>query len=240
MATSFARYAAIVKNLRGVVLADFSEERVSEEVDWLTKRFKYRDLGVVPWVLENFGDRLRGRLGGNPFRELYAPVEAVAEAVDAFQGALGVSRAVAELLVFASTYISPGILAGERFLGELRGLAEDSVFACRKMDLNSWKLHLRIADYTVLDFYERSVEEAIASHRGEADVEAVLGERKSRISRDKKRYWRIACDEGELFLLYVDNLALAHRKSLLKSLKAEACPALSIVPVVYLNPALLP
>jgi len=48
VAVSFARYAAIVKNLRGVVLADLLEEAASRGLEWLTKRFRYRDLGVVP------------------------------------------------------------------------------------------------------------------------------------------------------------------------------------------------
>jgi len=240
VAVSLARYAAIVKNLRGVVLADLSEEAASRGLEWLTKRFRYRDLGVVPWLLENFRGRLEGKLGGRPFRELSAPVPAVLDAVAALQEGLGVSRAVAELLVYSSTYISPGILVGQRFLGELEGLAADRVSACGKMSLNSWKLHLRIADYTALDFYERSVEEAASCLEGAVEASRVLEERRFRIARDKKRYWRVACEQGELLILYVDNLALAAGKGLLSKLSADSAPALSIVPVVYLNPSLMP
>jgi len=237
---SFARYAALVKNLRGVVLADLSEEGVEEHVGWLTRRFRYRNLGLVPWVVERYRGRLEGRLGGRPFRELYAPVGAVVRVAELLEGSLGLSRGVAELLAFASAYISPGILLGRRFLGELERLAVDRVLACKGMDLRSWKLHLRIADYSALDFYEGSVEEALAVIEGRLDPQAAVRARRERVGRDKRRFWRISCGEGEPLLLYVDNLELALRGGFLRALEPDACPALAIVPVVYVNPALLP
>jgi hypothetical protein len=44
----FSSYAAIVKNLRGVVLLDPDEEGAWTTMEWLVKRFRYRDLGVTP------------------------------------------------------------------------------------------------------------------------------------------------------------------------------------------------
>jgi hypothetical protein len=43
----FARYAAVVKNLRGVALFDLGEEGSWDSVEWLVRRFRYRDLGVT-------------------------------------------------------------------------------------------------------------------------------------------------------------------------------------------------
>ena len=66
----FARYAAIVKNLRGVVAADLEESGVEESIKWLASRFRYRDLGVGPMMVERFGSELQKFLGGKPLREL--------------------------------------------------------------------------------------------------------------------------------------------------------------------------
>ncbi|MEM3763504.1 MAG: hypothetical protein QW721_03740 [Desulfurococcaceae archaeon] len=43
---SFSRYAAIVKNLRGVMLFNMDEEGVEASIHWLVKRFRYRNLGL--------------------------------------------------------------------------------------------------------------------------------------------------------------------------------------------------
>ena len=45
----FARYAAVVKNLRGIALFDLGEEGSWDSVEWLVRRFRYRDLGVTLW-----------------------------------------------------------------------------------------------------------------------------------------------------------------------------------------------
>ncbi|MEM2200605.1 MAG: hypothetical protein QW775_05930 [Ignisphaera sp.] len=42
---NFSKYAALIKNPRGVVLANIDEPNVWNYIKWLNKRFKYRDLG---------------------------------------------------------------------------------------------------------------------------------------------------------------------------------------------------
>jgi len=232
---SFAKYAALVKNLRGVVIADLNEGGVWESVEWLVARFRYRDLGLPPSMLPAYRQRLERYLGGNPFRELVAPVRSVKRIVDMFSSA-GVSRTVAEGLVYASVYVSPLIVVGTAFLEELRRLSVDRVLVCKEMDLESWRLHLRIADYVILDFYERAVDEALEAIRGAADVSALLGERTKRILADKKRFWRIMCSEGREFLLYVDNLRIAAEKGLLGRLGEDSAATLAIVPAVVIPP----
>jgi len=234
---SFAKYAALVKNLRGVVLLDPSEPGVEGSLGWLVKRFRYRNLGVTPALLSKHRERLAKHLGGKPFRELVLPVSSLAGVPELLAGALGVPSELAELLVYASTYISPALLIGEKYVGDAAKLAVGSVRVCKEMDTASWKLHLRIADYTALDFYERCVDEALAVLGG-ANPQPVLGSRLERVERDAKRYWRIACPEGRPFLLYVDNLKLAVETGVHKRLELEAAAALSIVPLVIVPPGL--
>lgn len=234
---SFAKYAALVKNLRGVVLLDPSETGVESSLGWLVKRFRYRNLGVTPALLGKHRERLVEHLGGKPFRELVLPVPSLEKVPGLLADALGVPAELAELLVYASTYISPALLIGERYLEETSRLAAGSVRVCKEMDTASWKLHLRIADYTALDFYDKCVDEAFSILEG-ADPQPVLKSRVKRVKRDTKRYWRIACSEGRTFLSYVDNLKLAVEAGVHKQLELEAAAALSIVPVVLIPPGL--
>jgi len=225
---SFAKYAALVKNLRGVVLADLGEEGVLSSVKWLVAKFKYRNLGLPPSLANEA--RKRGLLGKKPFREL-ATLEPVEEAARALELA-GLSRQLAKALAYASAYVSPLVVVGSRFAGEIERAATDKVLKCKEVDAKSWKLHLRIADYVVLDFYEEAVDEALEALRGRAELGELLERRARRISKDKRRFWRVACESGELFVAYFDNLAIASRGGRLGLLSEDSAAALAIVAAV--------
>lgn len=233
---SFTKYAATVKNLRGVVLADLSEPGARESLEWLVKRFHYRALGLTPSMLRTYGRELSKKLSGKPLKELALPVPSL-EAVPALlvEG-LGLPVELAELLTYSSVYISPAILVGDNYLPQVEGLAVEVVKVCRELDAASWRLHLRIADYTALDFYEACVNEALSVLSG-GGLERALKSRLERVRGDAKRYWRVLCREGRPFLYYVDNLRALGAEAL-KRVSADAAAALSIVPVVCVPPAL--
>lgn len=243
----FARYAAIVKNLRGVVVADLSDDTVWNRIRWLTRKFRYRDLGLPPTIVSEYKTSLSKYLGGNPFRELVYPIDELKNMVKLYIGKVGFSIELAEALTLASTYISPLLIIGDKYLHQLSKLREviiDKVLVCKPMDDNLWKLHLRIADYTILDMYEKSVTEALEVIKAlttnrMVNVENILGERELRIRKDKKRYWRILCDQGKVFLVYVDLLRLLVKLVRegaidIGSLKEDYAAALAIVPAINL------
>ena len=64
---------------------------------------------------------------------------------------------------------------------------------------------MRIADYTTLDFYAWSTENALDALKEDDLVEA-LQERERRVAEDEKRYWRLKPGEGRTFLAYLDPL----------------------------------
>ena len=236
---SFARYAAIVKNLRGVVLADIDEDGVWSSVMWLVNRFRYRDLGVVPSVVKRYRSLLERYLNGNPFRELVSPTGSIQIFIERLGRASGLPLEVVELLALSSAYVSPAIVIGNRYSGYLKEVSTDVVNVCKDMDTNSWKLHLRIADYTILDIYEASVGEVLnAIEKGVSRelLEKISDGRRSVIEADKKRYWRIACDSGKPFLYYVDMVNIVLRYYVYKDLVADHAACLSIVPVVMIPP----
>lgn len=240
----FSAYAALVKNLRGVVLLDLDEKGVEESLKWLVKRFRYRNLGLTPLLVEKYENRLSKYLRGNPFRALVYPVVSIRGFFEKLNRVLGVRKEIVELLIFASTYISPGILIGNAYLNQLLDVSLSAVYTCRDLSVNEWKLHLRIADYTILDMYEWSMETAkhtISVIKEGKDASPILEERAHSIKEDKRRYWRISCEEeNRLFMLYVDVLRLLVEKAenVLREVNEDTLATLAVVPIVHIPPGM--
>jgi len=239
----FAKYAALVKNLRGVVLFDLREEEVKNSIKWLMNRFKYRNLGLPPSLFEKYKDELEDYLKGRPLRRIVYPVIELKDMVETLSNNFSTPFEVFEALILASSYISPLLVLGSRFIPYIESLSSEVVRVCKDkvMDVRQWKLHLRIADYSIIDIYEQSVMEAmeviskfkLGSLKIE-EIEQILGNRREKIKIDTNRYWRIKCSEGKPFLYYVDMLSIA--KNVLKYLSENHAAGLSIVPVVRISP----
>ena len=84
----FAKYAALVKNLRGVVLFDLREEGVKNSIKWLMNRFKYRNLGLPPSLFEKYKDELEDYLKGRPLRRIVYPVIELKDMVETLSNTL--------------------------------------------------------------------------------------------------------------------------------------------------------
>lgn len=231
-AVSFAYYAALVKNLRGVLLLDPGDEGAWARVGWLRRRFRYRNLGVTPSVS---GPRVSELLESRVFRRLYYPVKGLEELVGHLSSH-GLNPLLAEAVVLSSAYISPLLILSEGFVNEVRRYSIGAVRVCRELGDRDWKLHLRIADYSILDSYEPMVEEGMKYVRGrggERVREEVLGERRAFAEKDSRRYWRISCGEGEPFLLYLDPLLMLEEAGGVRDwLGEEHAAALAVVPAV--------
>jgi len=106
------------------------------------------------------------------------------------------------------------MVLSKKYLEYLAKFAIEEVNVCSKMDVRSWKLHLRIADYTILDNYEEMVKQSLLfidklRVGDKSGFEEILSKRRESASRDKKRYWRILCDQGDPLLLYIDPYCLS-------------------------------
>ncbi|MHC1590322.1 MAG: hypothetical protein ACXQTQ_05095 [Candidatus Hecatellaceae archaeon] len=201
-----SRYAALVKNLRGVVLAEAGSPEVKAALQWLLKRFRYRDLGLPPSMAE-----LRRQKGLSRLLELFHPSEDLRRLAEAFASKLSASLQAVEALVIASAYVSPVIAVGSWAAEALSKLAVGEVEARVKLDSGGWKLHFRIADYTVLDAYEKSVAEAEELWSLKVDLEDFKRRRSERVKREAKRYWRLleGEEEGKPLILFFDLALLA-------------------------------
>ena len=231
----FSRYAAIVKNLRGIILVESEGEE--EALNWLMKRFKYRSLAVPPSM-----SKLRNRKGFRRLLEAAYPNEGLKKMVEIFAEEFRLPFGVIEAATLASAYVSPILAVGEWASNMLSPLTVGRVDLKKPLDGKGWKLHLRIADYTVLDAYEWSVNHAEKLWLPNLNLKAFQEERTAKVKKDIKRYWRLTEGEGEAkpFLLYVDLAFQASTRSnlldRLKSLKVEEVSAgLALEAAVLVN-----
>ena len=201
-----SKYAALVKNLRGVLLANPKEEGVQESLSWLLKRFKYRDLALPPSL-----SSLRKARGFKRLLELVYPAEELEVMAKLFSSHLNAPVEASETAILASTYVSPIIAVGGWASEALQPLAVHMVRSNVELDNRGWKLHFRIADYTVLDSYNWSVTHAEKLWNPKVNLEEFRSERLKRIEKDARRYWRLSQGEGEgePLILYLDLAYLA-------------------------------
>jgi len=201
-------YAAVVKNLRGVLYCSTSHEIFLDKLSWLKRRFRYRNLGLPPCVLERYGGVMRGSTSPK-ILELRAPLEGLEELIRAYSDLLDLSPCALEAYCFASIYVAPLMVLGEGSVEDLSPIAIGEVPIERELTDKEYKLHFRIADYTVLDFYlwaTSSAQEALRAFSMGEDIEDKLREREERVEKDRKRYWRIISEQGRPFVLYLDLL----------------------------------
>ncbi len=237
----FSRYAAVVKNLRGILLFDADEKGVKGLLDSVVRRFKYRNVGVSPSMLDRRMDCFEEHLGGKPFVELAYPVKGLIKLTRLIESEFGVERIVAEGVVLASVHVSPILGVGKNVIDLLEPLEVDRVESRVELKPRDLKLHMRIADYSVLDLYQWSVEGARRLWHVR-DPHELVRERRERIAGDKRRYWRLQRGDTSPspFLLYVDPVQrVTSSKSFLKRLRRlpeeETAAGLAILTVVLLR-----
>ncbi len=215
-----------MKNLRGVVLLDPKDELTPNFLRWLNRRFKYRILGISPLVLKEL--KGRGLSLTRQVKPLHYPSKELSELVECLSGVLSsVPEDVVESAVMASAYVSPLIVFGKPSKSVL-SLATRVVRTVIKLNNALLKLHMRIADYSILDYYVKNLELLERLWKGELSREEFVELRKDIVVRDSKRYWRLTThpsksgrkgaskvevlEEPQPFLAYVDPLSLLIRE----------------------------
>ena len=126
-------YPYLVKNLRGIVY--FSEKvNAEKELEWLKKKFRYRDLGVSETLkLKEKWKRLitLPRIDENPVID------------SAFQ---------------ASLFLSPLIILKERSLRDFEKGIVAKLKTSQKLSDKELKFNLRLVNYSITDFYLKAIE----------------------------------------------------------------------------------
>ncbi len=227
----------LVKNLRGVLLFEPSDEKAWKRIDWLKKRFRYRNLGIIPSIYNNVSNKL---FKTRVFRKLYYPIKEY-ELFSKMFIDIGFNELFVESIVFSSIYISPLMLLSNKYLDIVEKYSIETINICRELSIRDWKLHLRIADYTILDSYEETVQysiEYLENIDKPSVSRKVFEERRKLVERDSKRYWRIKCSEGQnIFLHYLDPLLLVREyiDKIRNRLSINYAAALAVIPVINLT-----
>lgn len=207
----FSQFLSILKNLRGVVLFHPDDE-VEGEVKWIVNKFRYRDVGVTPALLEKVGgEQIRARLSKKPFVSLPIPFPSIAQWISASVRYANIDPLVMESITLSSCFISPLLVLKRTLLKDMLPFVVWTLKSSTELNDQEIKRHLRIADYAVLDFYQTITQGAYnALERG--DVQGLLEERKEKAKEDgQKRFWRLTA-EGQVqpreLVMYLDPLII--------------------------------
>jgi len=163
----------LAKNLRGIIY--FSRDIAPKtEFDWLKRKFRYRELGVS----ENLKLELK-------WKKLLTLPKIVDDPV-------------LDSLLQASRFVCPLIVLREQSLKDFGNTVIIRFKTSEKLNDKDLKFNLRLVNYSITDFYLRSIELA-AKH----DLEG----RKKLAEKDLKRFWRVKEDaNGKTLIAYVDPL----------------------------------
>ncbi len=198
-------YIYLTKNLRGI-LALSGHDDVDSIVKWLSRKFRYRDIGVPETLVKRSKNVFSGRLSGNPFYKLGYEVDFMREyafKVNDYLVDVGVEKSVAEALTLSTCYVCP-LLSTARVLESLEKLGLTLKILCgSKLDDKQAKLHIRIANYSVLDSVKRHVEEACRVLAEGLGSDWLRSRRVEWCEKDSRRYWRFR-GGGERIIAYID------------------------------------
>ncbi|MEM2925538.1 MAG: hypothetical protein QXJ68_07620 [Methanocellales archaeon] len=186
-------YPYLVKNLRGVIYYS-KQVNPESELKWLKKKFRYRELGIS----ENLKLKKQWK------KLITLPkIEATPEL---------------DSLIQASKYICPLLILKEESLRDFKDLIIAEL-KTNEIEEKALKFNLRLVNYSITDFYLKSIEFARQDN---------LSARRKLAEEDLKRFWRIKTSEkGKTLIAYIDPLLDKEIKLKIKNL--------SIIPSLILD-----
>jgi len=127
------RHLYLVKNLRGIVYFSAGID-VEKEINWLKKKFRYRNLGIS----ETLGIK-------NPWKKLIVLPRIVE------------NRALDSILQ-ASKYLCPLVILKHESLKDLKEIIIAELRTDEHLSDKDLKFNLRLVNYSITDFYLESIE----------------------------------------------------------------------------------
>jgi len=197
-------YVSFLKNLRGVIFFDKNDFPL-REINWLKKKYRYRDLGIGENFFNSLKKKEKEKLEG--FKILSLPFGRKKENLEI------------EAIKLASAYVSPLILIRKKTFDLFKKLkiVEEEIKIKEKLDDKEMKRNLRLVSYSIIDFYREAI-------RLSKDAK----KRKKLIEKDKKRFWRLKDDrKGKTLIFYLEPLKILNQK--------ERSIYLSLIPGIILE-----
>jgi hypothetical protein len=224
------RYVSLLKNLRAVAFLDPDVQFPHEEVRWLKKRYRYRNVGISQSLMAALKPGTRDLLKGKPFEVLDPPLPEIEELMKIIQELEpGVPEYVIESLILTSCYVNALVVLGRESLPVLDPLIAWALRSTAELNEVEVKRNLRIIGYAITDFHNENAGKAYEVLRSTAEkikkgedpsevrreIEKFTEERK-RLARvdGEKRFWRLRRASGEeerMVIAYLDVVPLILR-----------------------------
>jgi len=229
------KYIYLVKNLRGV-LAVSQKSSINSIAKWLSRKYRYRDLGIPHCILQHYSIEEK-YLNGSPFHVLEYPSSTIKEYTGRFIKVLSerIWSCLAESLLLASIYASPLHLDFDAYRDLENANLVVHVVEGPLLDDSSAKLHLRIVDYSVLDSYIDSIGEVVSCVSSGCSPSKLLEMRLGRATRDEKRYWRIRGKGDQPVVVYIDYVYYVYKTSPLLVIDASENAKILLAQLVGFN-----
>jgi hypothetical protein len=220
-AFSLSRFVSLLKNVRAVAFLDPNAPLPREELKWLTKKYRYRSVGVSSRLLRSLPENLRTVFEKKPYVELSAPlaeIETLSDLISHHRS--DVPSYVFDSIVMASCYVNPLLIIGRESYDVLKELTVWTLSSSSELPDVEIKRNTRIIGYAILDFHEQTTTEVYEnlqnailnlSKRKETAlgmVRKIVEKRRKLAQKDgEHRFWRLR-EKGKLkervVVAYVD------------------------------------
>jgi len=195
------RFAPVLKNMRGTIYFE-PDTDVSGTVSWVSRRYRYRNVGVAPSLIENVSQqKVKDKLGKAPFVALFAPTESIRNFLEICFSVVEMPRHTVETVFLASCYVSSLQILGPRSVEKLRPLVAASMGGPKELPDVEEKRNLRLTEYAVLDSHVTTATDAhetaraalvLSSKEAEKELDRFVRRRRKVAAQDcKTRFWRL-------------------------------------------------
>jgi len=220
-------YVSLLKNLRAIAFFNPKSPLPQNEVNWLKRKFKYRNIGISKGFLKAVKPEVKSIFSKQPFRIVEPPIVEINDFIEIVSELnTKVPDYVVESIILASCYVNPIIVVGRESFQILSQFAVWNLKSTAELPDIEIKRNFRIIGYAILDFHEKvitktykvlkEVAEKVKSGEIADDVtsviEEILDERRKMAQKDgEKRFWRLRQTgrrEERIVIAYLDILPM--------------------------------
>ena len=201
------RYISLLKNLRAIAFLDPNVKTPIEEIKWLRRKYKYRNVGIAQSLLIALNAEIKEVFMKKPFEILKSPLPEIDQFVEALLNIeLEVPKYVIESLVLASCYVNALVVLGRESFSALKPFLAWEMKSTAELPETEVKRNLRIVGYAILDFHDRVIAEAYKTlkeasgiirkkegiDKARKKLEKLIDKRRKIAEKDgEKRFWRL-------------------------------------------------
>lgn len=215
-----SRFVSLLKNVRAVAFLDPNASFPMEELKWLSKKYRYRSIGVSKQLLRNLDENMKTVFAKKPYVTLRAPlteIETLTRLVSNYCSSI--PNYVFDSIIMASCYVNPLLIIGRESYEILERLAAWTLYSTSELPDVEIKRNTRIIGYAILDFHEKTTAKTyetlhnVMSRLSESEKVVresyeIVEERRRLAQKDgEHRFWRLR-EEGKIaervVIVYLD------------------------------------